>query len=73
MNEEYAVDKERAVERILTCTQRELDHVRQSISELHRQQRDDLMRRVDMEHKMQLAALKKKQWVRMFKYTSLQL
>jgi hypothetical protein len=64
MNEEYEIDEQRAVERILTCTQRELDHVRQSINELHRQQRDELMRRVDTEHEVQLAALKKKQWVR---------
>ena len=64
MNEEFEMDKQRAVERILTCTQHELVQVRQSISDIHRQQWDDLMDRVSSEHQDQLAAIKKKQWVR---------
>jgi len=63
LNDDYQLDKQNAVERILSCTQRELDHVRQSIRELHSQQRDDLIRQVNTEHKLQLSALKKKQWV----------
>lgn len=64
INKEYEVDKQLAVERILTCTQRELDHVRQAINDLHQQQRDALLKRVELEHQTNLTTLKKKQWVR---------
>ena len=63
LHDEYELDKQQAMDRITCEVERSIMNMRNSIEHTCEQQRDALIRRLELEQRERLTAVKRRQWV----------